>query len=145
MSYCSAERKLTFKCHSCAGTLEACCEANFSGGSCDFVDICNPPEPIETSVPTYSPTFESSYGSTPTVSKETTGPPTMLNARPRSGLRSNSATYGLREEADTQCQEIRAGNPQVCVNVCTVIVSVFDGDTLLDESATTTESECIDG
>ncbi|KAL3761538.1 hypothetical protein ACHAW5_003086 [Stephanodiscus triporus] len=47
-------------------TLKECCEMNGMINECSFNDVC-----LE--VFTYSPTF----GSTPTVSKETTGPPTL--------------------------------------------------------------------
>jgi hypothetical protein len=57
-----------------------CCEDNFGSGSfmsggCEFTDICNtmPPTPSPFSMLTNPPTT----GSTPTVSTEVTGPPTM--------------------------------------------------------------------
>jgi hypothetical protein len=57
-----------------------CCEDNFGSGSfmsggCEFTDICNtmPPTPAPFSLLTNPPTT----GSTPTVSTEVTGPPTM--------------------------------------------------------------------
>ena len=54
-------------------TLNECCEYELPGLSCLYNDVCKPPTPAPFEVVTYSPTF----GSTPTVSKETTGPPTM--------------------------------------------------------------------
>jgi hypothetical protein len=55
------------------GSLSDCCEA--LGDTCYYEDVCNtlPPSP--------SPTTEATFGSTPTVSKETTGPPTMAAGR----------------------------------------------------------------
>ena len=57
-----------------------CCNQNFGSGSfmngsCDYVDVCNtePPTPAPFSLLTNPPTS----GSTPTVSTEVTGPPTM--------------------------------------------------------------------
>jgi hypothetical protein len=150
-------------------TAMACCNFNygigsFVNGDCEYIDVCNPvpaetpkptpyptpnptpyptanpvtsapsnPPDIETSEPTYFPTVASTPGSTPTVSKETTGPPTLLTARPRS-------TYNTDETVE--CREITGGHPVVCVKVCTTIKSVYNGSTLVDESATTTESEC---
>ena len=60
-------------------TLLECCENEQSSLDCSYTDVCKPPTPAPSpgfglEVFTYSPTF----GSTPTVSKETTGPPTLL-------------------------------------------------------------------
>jgi hypothetical protein len=110
---------------------------------CNYVDECNslpptlaPIETTETPPPSPSPTMEATFGSTPTVSKETTGPPTMTHSRP--DVRSNDLTT----DETTDCREITGGHPVVCVKVCTTITSIFDGDTLVDESAKTSESEC---
>jgi hypothetical protein len=59
--------------------------------------------------------------------------PEQLGDRPQSTFKT---------EETVECREITAGYPAVCVKVCTTIKSIFDGSTLLDESATTTESEC---
>jgi hypothetical protein len=80
-----------------------------------------------------APTIVSTFGSTPTVSKETTGPPTMYAGRDRSRF---------KEDVTTDCREITGGYPIVCVKVCTSITSVFDGDRLIDETAESTEEEC---
>ena len=53
-------------------TVLACCEAEEAEGECTFIDVCNPVPELVTPIPTDQPTF----GSTPTVSKEVTGPPT---------------------------------------------------------------------
>ena len=59
-------------------TLVECCEETFGVGmKCKYDDICFD----DTPVPTVSPSF----GSTPTVSKETTGPPTMAALRVQGG------------------------------------------------------------
>ena len=112
-------------------SLKKCCNFNFGLGSlkdrsCIYIDICNtlPPSP--------SPTFISTPGSTPTVSKETTGPPTMGSGRDDEENVSSVVT----------CNEITGGYPQVCVKVCTTIKSIFKGDMLMDETAQTTEEEC---
>ena len=53
-------------------TMEECCEEIFGEGEeCDIKDVCV--ETVETGSPSPAPSF----GSTPTVSKETTGPPTF--------------------------------------------------------------------
>ena len=63
-------------------TVGECCMDAFGGvQGCNYVDVCVPtgfpsPEPT-TDMPSPVPTF----GSTPTVSKETTGPPTMAAIR----------------------------------------------------------------
>jgi len=109
-----------------------CCEQNlgsesYMNGSCNYVDICNtlPPSP--------APTIASTFGSTPTVSKETTGPPTMYAGRQRSQFKT---------DLTTDCREITGGHPAVCVKVCTAITSIFDGDILIDETAETTQEVC---
>lgn len=85
-------------------SLQECCEDAFLSG-CNYEDVCNPRtgtgSPAEddfytSSNPTLLPTTEPSpsstlpattftmlptYGSTPTVSKETSGPPTMTPKR----------------------------------------------------------------
>jgi hypothetical protein len=55
------------------GSLADCCEA--LGTVCYYEDVCTTPSP------SYSPTIAATFGSTPTVSKETTGPPTMAAGR----------------------------------------------------------------
>jgi len=112
-------------------SLKKCCNFNFGVGSledrsCIYTDICNtlPPSP--------APTFISTPGSTPTVSKETTGPPTMDSGRDEEEYISTDVT----------CNEITGGYPQVCVKVCTTIKSIFRGDILMDETAETTEEAC---
>eukprot|EP00804_Cyclotella_cryptica_P011713 CCRYP_011315-RD/>CCRYP_011315-RD protein AED:0.13 eAED:0.13 QI:0/0.8/0.66/1/0.8/0.66/6/154/665 len=123
-------------------SVAACCMA-LGNGDCFVEDICSTANPTPSPFATYSPTAGSTFGSTPTVSKETTGPPTMGTVRPGGNLRSRPLSNGLREETATKCHEVRAGTPEVCVYVCTEIASVFDGTTLVDETATTTESECL--
>ena len=59
-------------------TAFECCEDGLgmgNSGKCPFEDVCFPipPTPTPPAVNTPMPTF----GSTPTVSKETTGPPTL--------------------------------------------------------------------
>ena len=69
-----------------------CCQAAFVGAACAVNDICKPvppettvteepsepvtEEPSEPEILTFQPSPAPSFGSTPTVSKETTGPPT---------------------------------------------------------------------
>lgn len=142
---------------------------SYEDGSCNFFDECNtlPPSPsplepivtpspvtpvpspppteeLETPPPTPSPSMLTvnptpapSFGATPTVSKETTGPPTIINDRTRGGWRSGQETF-----KDTECEAVYGGNPVVCVYVCTDVVSVYNGEVLISETATTRESEC---
>ena len=114
-------------------SAKSCCNVNFGigsfmSGSCNYVDECNtlPPSP--------APTFISTFGSTPTVSKETTGPPTMV------AVRGDDAK--ITTDITTECNEITGGYPKVCVKVCTSFKSVFKGGVLIDETAETTEEEC---
>ena len=63
-------------------TAFECCEDGLgmgNSGKCPFEDVCFPipPTPTPPAVNTPMPTF----GSTPTVSKETTGPPTLPAVR----------------------------------------------------------------
>ena len=74
-------------------TVGECCTDAFGGvQNCNYVDVCVPtgvpsPNPtqvevLETPEPTtYMPSPAPTFGSTPTVSKETTGPPTMAAVR----------------------------------------------------------------
>jgi hypothetical protein len=59
-------------------SLDACCSDNFGSmslmtGDCQYTDMCNTLPPSPAPMVTIQPTF----GSTPTVSTETTGPPTL--------------------------------------------------------------------
>ena len=118
-------------------SLAKCCNMNFGAGgaftdgSCNYIDICNtlPPSP--------APTFISTPGSTPTVSKETTGPPTMSIGRTRDIPHDESKTL-----TSTECEPIYAGTPQVCVYVCTDIISVYAGGELISEDAKSYETKC---
>ena len=56
-----------------------CCDVEFSDGKCRYEDICF--DLTVTEWPTPSPTDQGTFGSTPTVSKETTGPPTKAADR----------------------------------------------------------------
>lgn len=67
---------------------QECCVTEFADGECVYDDVCSPTAapsiPPTTSEPTPFPSTElivitgsPTFGSTPTVSKETTGPPTM--------------------------------------------------------------------
>jgi hypothetical protein len=117
-------------------SAEICCNMNFGtgsfmSGSCNYVDICNtlPPSP--------APTFLTTPGSTPTVSKETTGPPTMPAGR---GDERNE--HAVTTDVTTDCREITGGYPKVCVKVCTSIKSTYKGGVLIDETAETSEEQC---
>ena len=122
-------------------SAEICCTINFGvgsfmDGSCNYIDECNtlPPSP--------APTFISTFGSTPTVSKETTGPPTMFAGRDKMGHTRDMPHGSTKTLTNTECEEIFAGTPQVCVYVCTDVVSVYDGDILISEDAQSYETEC---
>ena len=52
-------------------SVDACCASEFGQATCEFEDICNP-VPVETPVPTYSPTV----GTLPPVEPVATPPPT---------------------------------------------------------------------
>jgi hypothetical protein len=61
-----------------------------------------------------------------------------------SGGRTRSMPRGgaFKKDVATECREVRGGTPVVCVYVCTDIVSVYSGDQLVSEKATSYESEC---
>merc|ERR1711957_438972 len=60
-------------------TLINCCEETFGFGvQCKYEDICFDTDTYD---PTPAPTMSSTGGSTPTVSKDTTGPPTKMAVR----------------------------------------------------------------
>jgi hypothetical protein len=42
----------------------------------------------------------------------------------------------------TECEPIYAGNPKVCVYVCTDIISVYSGEELISEDAKSYETVC---
>eukprot|EP00970_Alexandrium_tamarense_P001711 scaffold221_cov189-Alexandrium_tamarense.AAC.5 len=66
--------------------------------------------PPTTPRPSFFPTASPSFGSTPTVSKETTGPPTMSGGRTRSMPRGGA----FKKDVATECREVRGGTPVVC-------------------------------
>jgi len=98
------------------------------------------PVPSITEILTVAPTF----GSTPTVSKETTGPPTQL--RDESGSSGSSFT----EDVNTDCVEHNDkvwstesnSMVDVCVYVCTVTTTIYDGDEVYDTNVHKTNSDC---
>ena len=42
----------------------------------------------------------------------------------------------------TECEQVIGGTPEVCVQVCTTILSIFDGDRLIDETSRTSNEKC---
>jgi hypothetical protein len=125
-------------------TAMTCCNMNFGAGSfvsgsCNYVDVCNtlPPSP--------APTFVNTPGSTPTVSKETTGPPTLIAGRDDIMNHTRDMPHAATKTlTNTECEPIFAGNPSVCVYVCTDIVSVYAGEVLISEDASSYETACPD-
>jgi len=114
--------------------------------------------PTQTSsevVLTLTPTF----GSTPTISKETTGPPTII---PRESNRRTHTTerkqivsndfmdFTYTQEVNADCVEHydKVWNTksdsvvEVCVYVCTVTTTILEGDELFDSNIQKTHSEC---
>ena len=101
--------------------------------TCVYYDFCIPfiPNP-----PTGSPTF----GSTPTVSKEATAPPTLTSIRRyeelSEGGSNDLAFQTLHKYTTTECVEnnSQAWSPgeqsmvRVCVYVCTSTTTIKDGD-----------------
>eukprot|EP00970_Alexandrium_tamarense_P001714 scaffold222_cov225-Alexandrium_tamarense.AAC.1 len=141
------------------GSLIECCQEEFGSSDCPFEDVCtskvptlSPLSAVTTAPPTtprpsFFPTTSPSFGSTPTVSKDTTGPPTFVADRASKshfGL-TRSAPISQKTYTNTECNEVYGGNPRVCVYVCTDIVSVYSGDQLVSEKATSYESECPEG
>mmetsp|Transcript_21519 Transcript_21519/g.35280 ORF Transcript_21519/g.35280 Transcript_21519/m.35280 type:complete len:334 (+) Transcript_21519:565-1566(+) len=68
-------------------TMSECCDEEFDDGKCVYNDVCVDETPNPTPSPTLDPTPSPiitgtpTFGSTPTVSKDTTGPPTKLPDR----------------------------------------------------------------
>mmetsp|Transcript_2089 Transcript_2089/g.4532 ORF Transcript_2089/g.4532 Transcript_2089/m.4532 type:complete len:1100 (+) Transcript_2089:144-3443(+) len=123
-------------------TLEECCLVVSGESTCRSEDICQP-----TAMPTKSPTMSPSFGATPTVSKEVTGPPTNSIDREFdiNEIGSNDFANGTyRKEVERECHKVWGGVPQVCVYVCTEFTTIYEGTSNkpLDELAKTTESEC---
>jgi len=48
----------------------------------------------------------------------------------------------FRQESFTDCEEVRGGEPPVCLDVCTTITSIFQGDTLIHEMSKTEQKKC---
>ena len=44
----------------------------------------------------------------------------------------------------TECEEIVAGNPPVCIKVCTEVTSIMSGETLVDETSKVNQSKCVE-
>ncbi|KAL3759746.1 hypothetical protein ACHAWU_008240 [Discostella pseudostelligera] len=102
------------------------------------------PEP-STMAPSINEIFTSTptFGSTPTVSKETTGPPTQVRAGSRAG-----STF--TEDVNTDCVEHNdkvwstdsKSMIDVCVYVCTVTTTIYEGEEVYDTKVHETNSEC---
>ncbi|KAL7468250.1 hypothetical protein ACHAXS_008474 [Conticribra weissflogii] len=123
-------------------TLEECCFMVSGESTCRSEDICQP-----TAMPANSPTMSPSFGATPTVSKEVTGPPTSSIDREFdiNEIGSNDFANGTyRKEVEKECHKVWGGVPQVCVYVCAEFTTIYEGSSNkpLDELAKTTESEC---
>ena len=78
-----------------------------------------------------------------TVSKETTGPPTLLREESRAGS-------SFTEDVSTDCVEhtdkvwSTESNSMVdvCVYVCTVTTTIYEGEEVYDTNVHKTNSEC---
>lgn len=92
------------------------------------------------------PTPQLTFGSTPTVSKDTTGPPTGVLDRPHGMTRNIPLTRPLEHKTyrNTECKEIYAGTPKVCVYVCTDILTIYAGEKMVSKDTTSYETECPD-
>ena len=94
-------------------------------------------EPLPTLNPTLSPTFSPTMGATPTVSKETSSPPTFTHGRPFDHTRSeevgsNDFQFGVyKKEVVSSCDEVIGDN---CVKTCTDTTYVYNGDILISET-----------
>merc|ERR1712087_225366 len=99
----------------------------------------NPPpttdRPVSTPRPTNPPfnmiSYMPTFGSTPTVSKEITGPPTFVPDRNNP----DSKTF-----VTTECEEVmRQGG---CVYVCTDVITVVNGGDVTYQQNESYEEEC---
>jgi hypothetical protein len=95
-----------------------------------------PPTQTPTPPPTLIPTFESTTGSTPTVSKDVTLPPTIIR-------QSNPGDRSISPESivDTDCERHHHGG--VCVFACVDTTIVIVGDQKY-ESTFEYETDCPD-
>lgn len=114
---------------------------------------------------TTKPTYESSYGGTPTVSKETTAPPTMVPRRPATeehesttsdssikqlGSNDYKPNYVYTSKVETECdreedEELVRSEEQIgCVLRCKETTKLYEGNTLLSEASKLFESDCPD-
>ena len=104
---------------------------------CNVIDTCT--TPLDTPEPTLSPTNGATGGSTPTVSKDTTGPPTGAAIRPdeftKSDLEevgSNDFQHGVyKKEVVSSCDEVLGED---CTKTCVDVTYVYNGDILISET-----------
>ena len=55
------------------------------------------------------------------------------------GLSNNSHFVS---DTQTECEEVLEGNPPVCVIVCIEVTSIYNGETLVDETSKVNQSKC---
>lgn len=60
---------------------------------------------------------------------------------PSDGTLPNIPESQLRKEVDEQCDEVEIND--ICVERCVVVTSIFQGETLIEESSTVSQSSCL--
>merc|ERR1711971_391090 len=94
---------------------------------------------------TAPPTFETTFGSTPTVSSEISAPPTLPRRSDETkqlGSNNFRPHYVYTSRVKTQCT--RESLQGECVLRCVETTMVYDGDTLMSETLDDFASECPD-
>lgn len=101
---------------------------------------------------TPDPTIESSQGGTPTVSKETSAPPTTHPRRPelsdrikQLGSNDFKPHFVYTSKVKTECTEMENDETEgggVCILHCTETTKLYEGTILINESSSYFEEDC---
>ena len=70
--------------------------------------------------------------------------PTMFDTKAKKQQESRALYSWSRETTDvqTECEEVVAGHPEVCVLVCTEVTSIMNGEKLVDEYSRLSQHKC---
>ena len=96
-------------------------------------------KPTESPIIAPVPPTPPGYGTTSKPTDSPTKAPTEPEPEP---FKPNLPGMNFKRTSFTECDEIRGGNPPVCLDVCTEITSIWDGETLIDEFSKTEEKKC---
>lgn len=116
-----------------------------------MIDFIVLPPTSQPTVGTPDPTIESSIGGTPTVSKETSAPPTTHPRRPEQSDRvkqigSNDFPHFVyTSKVKTECTEMEkdeAEGGSACILHCIETTKLYEGTILINESSSYFEKDC---